>query len=620
MPYGILERPSLALGSLQASLRAANRACRTVYANLHFAHQVGLGNYNLIGSSDSKDLLGEWTFARAAFGPRCDDLEAYHEEIYFDLFAHLGLTPSSLWSALQYLRDQAEIFVDQLAQALLAAGARTVGCSSTFQQNCASLALLRRLKQLDPTLTTLMGGANCEATMGLALQRNCPWIDYVASGESDLLIVDLIRALDSPPPARLPYGILAGPVAGSPPRASVAHLNALSIPDYQDYFETLARTGLDHPIRPALALETSRGCWWGEKHHCTFCGLNGGGMGFRVKSVDRVVAEFDELSRRHGLKDFLVVDNILSMEAFKTFLPELSREGRNFRLFVETKANLKRTHIEALAEAGAFWILPGLESLHDEVLRLMDKGTTAVTNLQTLKWCRELGVRVSWSMLCGFPGERDEWYAEMAEWIPSLEHLQPPSSICPIGYHRFSPYHSRAEEFGIRQQPSPSYARVYPWESSELNDLAYFFVDAEGSCRTGQEGPGLRKVRQLLRTWALRFQSGGLPVVLSMLDRDSQLEILDTRSLASRPRHVLKGASRALYLACDSAQSRQSLQNSLQLSADQLDPILASLCREQLLFQHRDRYLALATRGDLPALPMVEDFPGGSSTVRERVV
>lgn len=32
-----------------------------------------------------------------------------------------------------------------------------------------------------------------------------------------------------------------------------------------------------------LVLEGARGCWWGEKHHCTFCGLNGSLMKFRSK-------------------------------------------------------------------------------------------------------------------------------------------------------------------------------------------------------------------------------------------------------------------------------------------------------------------------------------------------
>lgn len=594
MPYGILERPSLALGSLQASLRSAGIACRTVYANLEFARRAGTGPYNLVGNSDAKDLLGEWTFSRAAFGSRPEDRQAYQSEIYLDLFEALGLTPESLWAALDHLRKEAELFIEDLAQALLRAGARLVGCTSTFQQHCASLALLKRLKELDPSIVTMMGGANCEGPMGMALKRNCAWVDTVASGEWDLLIVDLVHAVRKQSP--LP----------TESRATVRDLNTLSTPDYQDYFETLAASGLYRLIRPSLAVETSRGCWWGEKHHCTFCGLNGSGMGFRAKSSERALAEFGELSRRHQIKDFLVVDNILGNEAFRTLLPQL----RGYRMFVETKANLKRAQVEALADAGAIWILPGLEGLHDEQLRLMDKGTTGVINLQTLKWCRELGIRVSWSILWGFPGESDEWYGQMAEWIPSLVHLQPPASLCRIGYHRFSPYHARAQEYGLQQVPAPAYARVYPFPAEDLNELAYFFEDAPGHER--RQGPGVQALRRQLREWQLRFDLGGLPAILSLSERPGELEILDTRPGARRRRHLLTGSARDVYLACEKAPSMQSLKS----QHAEAEAVLADLLTDRLLFQQGDRYLALATRGELPRLPGPSDFPGGSLAPR----
>ncbi len=39
--------------------------------------------------------------------------------------------------------------------------------------------------------------------------------------------------------------------------------------------------------------ETSRGCWWGQKKHCTFCGLNPLGMNYRAKSPERAVEIID---------------------------------------------------------------------------------------------------------------------------------------------------------------------------------------------------------------------------------------------------------------------------------------------------------------------------------------
>ena len=46
--------------------------------------------------------------------------------------------------------------------------------------------------------------------------------------------------------------------------------------------------------------ETSRGCWWGERMHCTFCGLNGATMSYRSKSPRRAVDEL--MTRRRAIR------------------------------------------------------------------------------------------------------------------------------------------------------------------------------------------------------------------------------------------------------------------------------------------------------------------------------
>ena len=48
--------------------------------------------------------------------------------------------------------------------------------------------------------------------------------------------------------------------------------------------------------QPSVFVETSRGCWWGERMHCTFCGLNGATMAYRSKSAPRALAELTHLA------------------------------------------------------------------------------------------------------------------------------------------------------------------------------------------------------------------------------------------------------------------------------------------------------------------------------------
>jgi ribosomal peptide maturation radical SAM protein 1 len=442
MPFVSLHRPSLGLGILKAVLAGQGLAARVEYANLRWAHQVGLEAYAVVNSYPAPLLLGEWVFSGSVF----PDFEPDHDAFLNSLDPVRGGLISSreefvetAWS----LRRQAGLFIDDLASEIVESGAKVVGCTSTFVQNLASLGLLKKIRELAPEVSTVMGGANCEGVMGQALLGKFPWLDYVVSGEADNLVAPFFEALlqQGRKLREVPYGVLsrgaprlAGPVA----RATISNLDEVPMPDFDDYFLTLDRLGLRSLVEPSLAVETSRGCWWGQKHHCTFCGLNGHGMGFRSKSPELALEQFHTLSERYDCRQFMMTDNILDMSYFKTVLPQLAESSRRYQIFYETKANLKRAQLESCARAGVSWIQPGLETLSDPLLELMDKGTTALTNLQTLKWCRELGIHVTWLALFAFPGDRYEWYEDMLGWVPKLLHLQPPQGVIQVGFHRLS--------------------------------------------------------------------------------------------------------------------------------------------------------------------------------------
>src|SRR5262249_20771184 len=162
--------------------------------------------------------------------------------------------------------------------------------------------------------------------------------------------------------------------------------------------------------------------WWGQRMHCTFCGLNGERMRFRSKSPTRVLSELASLRAEHPGLPIGVVDNILDMSYFHTVLPALAADGGALRLFYEVKANLRKEHVRLLRDAGVRDIQPGIESLSDGVLRLMRKGVSALQNIQLLKWCVELGVHPVWNVLWGFPGEDPAEYIRMARLVPLLTH------------------------------------------------------------------------------------------------------------------------------------------------------------------------------------------------------
>ncbi|HKY04266.1 MAG TPA: RiPP maturation radical SAM C-methyltransferase, partial [Blastocatellia bacterium] len=489
---------------------------------------------------------------------------------------------------------------------------------------CASLALLKRVRELSPETVLLMGGANCEGEMGVETLRAFPWVDCVVSGEADAMFVDLCRTLleqgrevaaSALPGGAISQAHLRGvfPVLSTggaqAPRAMIRDMDGLPTPDYDHYFETLRASTLANLIEPGLLAESSRGCWWGEKSHCTFCGLNGTGMKFRSKSADRVVEELSELAARYKIRGIQFVDNILDMSFFKTVLPRLAAAEEKYSLFYETKSNLKREQVELLANAGVLWIQPGIESLHDDVLGLIGKGNSAAMNLQLLKWSSEFGIDAAWNLLCGLPGESDAWYSEMAEWLPAIFHLQPPSGVIRVRYDRFSPYQMRPHDFGLALEPSRAYSYVYPLPKESLMRLAYSFEDSanRGHIHRGlQDQPGQQELQDVVRRWNDLWY-GSRPV-LRVYDKGPRLQFIDTRPCARQRSWAAGELESSLYRLCDAAQTpatlikRLSAGSGTEVSKEEFDLAIDRLLEAKVMLSISGKLIAIGVNATGPGV------------------
>ncbi len=134
--------------------------------------------------------------------------------------------------------------------------------------------------------------------MGRELPRATPWFDHAVSGEADAVFPAFLAAVSngtdpSTHPGRSDPSGRRGRRRAC--RAGHATWTICPTPDFDEFFERSERSGVAGPdaaLRDTpLPFESSRGCWWGEKQHCTFCGLNGGTMKHRAKSPERVLAE-----------------------------------------------------------------------------------------------------------------------------------------------------------------------------------------------------------------------------------------------------------------------------------------------------------------------------------------
>ncbi|WNG25387.1 RiPP maturation radical SAM protein 1 [Cystobacter fuscus] len=639
MPYASVERPSLALGTLAAALNREGITTRSIHANLEFMVRIGRLVYEGINNTEITHQLGEWTFSEAVFGPQPDT------DDFIDGLVHRGYPRDGLREMLLGVRAEATKLVDDLAHQVLALKPGIVGCSSVFQQHCASLALLRRIREMAPSVVTMLGGPNCEGEMGSATHQQYPWVDFVVSGEADTLLPELCRRIFTHGPGMavelLPHGVLgpasrgadaAGSNAGAPAdagRALIPRLDELPVPDFDDYFEQLAASPLHEYVIPGLPIETSRGCWWGAKHHCTFCGLNGSGMEFRAKSQERVREEVLQLSARYGIKKFLAVDNILDNKYFSKVLPFLAESG-DMLWFYETKANLRREQVELLSRAGVRWIQPGIEALDDGLLGLLRKGCSTVINVQLLKWAYDYGIWVVWNHLHGAPGENPEWYERVADWLPLIVHLQPPSggALTSIRFDRFSPYFNKPESFGLNLKPCWGYGQVYPVAPEQLARQAYFFFD------DNPPRPPPLRLMERMADWASRFyaprssrtallrRSENAPV-LAMSADGPRLKIRDTRPCAVAPLHELTELEARVCHALDGALGAQALVQSLRRAGcdardAEIEQALLRLVELKIVGDFGGRFLCLATDEHPVPYRSFGDFAGGLLSVNAR--
>jgi len=483
MPFHVCAMPPIGLGILKAALEQAGLPCRVYNFNLGLLPYLDPDPDAAVSLHDEISYLwdflpGEWLFS--PFDSNARDAHYLHE------LASLAAVRPEIVSVLRRLRGQVGSFVEECARRLAGNGHDVVGFTSSFMQTQPSVAVAARLKELAPGVRLLFGGSNAFGEMGTAVLEQYPFLDVVAHGESDDLIVPLVRAL------RGRDGHSLSDLAGISYRegerivdrsagAGRPEMDRLPTPDYTDYFAALDDLALAFGRRPALPafipIETARGCWWGEKSHCTFCGLNADRMEFRPKAPPTALGEFLKLYERYRVPNFFAVDNIIDHTYFDTLLPDLARQGERFFIHYEIKANLRRSQVEAMHAAGVRKVQPGIESLSTPILKLMRKGITALQNVQTLKWLTEFGMTTSWFILYGFPGESLEPYEEMERLLPRLTHLTPPQALAPVYIERFSPYQRRPEEFGIHLTgPSRWYYLAFPGVAEErLSRLAYRF-------------------------------------------------------------------------------------------------------------------------------------------------
>jgi ribosomal peptide maturation radical SAM protein 1 len=620
MPFAGLSLPSLALTQIRSVLEKRFRESIRIeihYLNLEVGAMLGAQLYDFIAFDGTAQHsgLGEWLFSRAAFAEHPDLTDQY-----FRQYGQFLEKKEPFLVAKQHLlqwKEQLPSLLDHWIDQYGLDKADMVGFTSMFQQTTPSVAMARQLRLRRSGQVIIMGGANCEGLMGVELAAHLSVVDFIFSGASLVSLplfvqrimegdVEGLHSIDGVLSRRNVVSVSEiterNECLETGQNTSKQHLkgieligreldiNTVAELDYDDYLVAQKRL-LPGLARISLPFETSRGCWWGERAHCTFCGLNGETMAYRSMTPKTALKLIRELIERYtpaGIRHFQCVDNILPRDYAQKVFENLT-PPKDVRIFYEVKADLTEEQLIALARGGVRTIQPGIEALATSTLKLMRKGTTAFQNVRLLMHCLQHAVIPIWNLLVGFPGEKLEVYEDYMNTLPTLFHLFPPSGASSVRFDRYSPYFAEAKHYQLELAPFDYYALCFPFPHTAIRNMAYYFTDQNETAPYQVEmRTRLPQLAELTSQWRRRFLGEGdtEPARLELLGTTQDPYIEDTRegSLNSYPL-----SSQELELLVDLEKPKTERE----ILASPHAAVLANLREKRLIFSERERFMSV---------------------------
>lgn len=606
MPFASLESPSLALTQLKSVVESklGDRVeVDLLYLNQEFAINLGFDFYNfVVGAFDSQTSgLGEWFFRKAAFPEVPDNADKFFRRY----FPYRTEKVESFKRSTLERREKLESFIDSLIDKHGLADSQIVGFTSMFTQNIASFAVAKRIKDRNPNVITIMGGANCETPMGQEIVKNVKQIDYVFSGPGlKSLPVFIEHCLSGNfDQCHSIKGVFSKKnyIFQSGPDAIGEELDIDSTVDlnYDPFMQLVERNFPNGEVKPILLFETSRGCWWGERAHCTFCGLNGLSMAYRSMKPELAVKQFESLFKYSPkISKYEAVDNILPRSYLQDVLPALNTPPETI-IFYEVKADLSEQDMQVLAKARVKSIQPGIESLATSTLKLMKKGTTAFQNIALLKNCALYDIEPSWNLLVGFPGEGEEVYKKYIADLGLLSHLPPPTSVYPVRFDRYSPYFVKAKEYQLDLHPLDYYELAYPFDRKSISNMAYYFSDLNvGAPYSVMMLTWINKIREKVNLWVARAnaKSSELPPRLYFVEKDGKKVVYDSRSGKAIEHHLGDLANKILEALDKPKRVIDITKEFGDIEGLNPEQELAALQSKGLIFQEGDKFISLVLK------------------------
>ena len=404
--------PTLAAATLAAAVKNIGHEAKIFYPSIEFFLR-----HRLYKNTDFSRLVDDIPFQLAEEFFSDDSDEIFYEKLKNH---EASLSDEAVYN-ICLMRSDAVKMIDILSNTIAEWKPAILCYSFTFGGYRFAKRFFSAVKKKCPDVLVVAGGSNCSPTVAVELLDRFSEIDYVLCDETAQSLIDLLNILEFGKLSLTRY--IASRSSDASAVLKLQDLDKLPCPDFDDYFDIIDRFGIKREM-VTIPYELSRGCWWAEKKPCTMCGFFGQHKCYSTKSPAKVIDELTALSQKYSVNRFRFSDLVQPKAAYlKELLP---LEKLELKLFWELRADVKEEDYALLRKIGMTFGQIGIESLSDDALNWMNKGTSVLQNVYALMQASKYKIELVWNYLYGLPGESEEWYANATEVISKLHHLQPP--------------------------------------------------------------------------------------------------------------------------------------------------------------------------------------------------
>ena len=265
-----------------------------------------------------------------------------------------------------------------------------------------------RVKQRRPELTVVFGGWHPSLMPDQTLRES--FADVVVRNQGELTFLDVVRRVESGRSFEAVDGCsyrVGSHIRHNPDRPMV-QLDDLPQPAYDLVdFDAYERAGGGR----RLPYASSVGC----PYACSYCtDTVYYGRRFNAINPQRVVREVTSLASNYRLNEVALLDsNFLvdtrrAMEIARGFLDSTAALKWTFQASTDLLCRLSDEQVLLLGRSGVTHIGFGVESASSDLLARMNKHHQRIPDVnEAARKCMHAGIRVTFNLIYGFPGETD---------------------------------------------------------------------------------------------------------------------------------------------------------------------------------------------------------------------